>query len=145
MFHTLYVLICSPHDILAPEPGFNDSDAFILAHEHALRTTAWLKVLLTIPSNPVFNTGLFQFCVLKTGLIHLAFVRSLGRKETGSALAIEALEHVHIHTSAFIAGQRKYKWRITGDGQEGSGGPGQLTFWYRSWLQALAAPQFGAV
>lgn len=141
MFHTLYVLVCSPFNIVDPDEGYTESTAFVLAQEHALRATAWLKFLLDLPANTEFASGFFQFCILRTGLVHVSFLRALAGRHPGSSLVAEAQRHIRIHTLAFVAAQRGHEWRKIGAGEMSREETRHLhlTYWYRSWLQAISS------
>jgi hypothetical protein len=57
MFHTAYVLLCSPADDEKDDTLWILSEAFVTAQEHGLRTTAWLRCMLDGRHTPSFATG----------------------------------------------------------------------------------------
>jgi hypothetical protein len=82
-----------------------------------------------------------QFCIVKTGLIHLAFLRILQASPEPFLYKDETLEQISFHTMALIQGQRGSEWKDGGDlrwmEEDVERRGRKLTFWYREWLRAL--------
>jgi hypothetical protein len=75
-----------------------------------------------------FGFKFSQFCILKTGLIHVSFFRAL--PSAPSLLRTDVVTQIDYHTHALVAGQR--------GGKEAER---KMTIWLREWISALADVQ----
>ena len=57
MFLSAYALLCCPSDPRQDDVPWIASDAFLVAQDHALRSTLWLKCMLDGAVTPQFATG----------------------------------------------------------------------------------------
>lgn len=79
-----------------------DSDAFVVAQEHAIKATEILVPLVEAAVTPwIICLTEFQWCVLKTGLLHRAFLVAAENIGKGAeSLAIAAQREIAVHSAA---------------------------------------------
>lgn len=104
------------------------SSAYLLSQEHAIRATFVLQQLLEIGARrEQFAAPFFQFCVVRTGLVHFKYLCGAETADIGDRgegfndLLSQANGQLAIHTAALQAGQ----FGVLLDGE--------FTFWYKVW------------
>lgn len=153
MYHAAQVLLsCPSEDVIwsaTLDGEWISSGAFLKAQEHAIRATALLEQVIGAGiSVQQLCAPFFQFCVVRVGLVHLAYQRIASAAVEALATTIpdqqaqeqlqllqEAERQVNIHTTTLFLGQV--------DGIKGDGvaqGANEGTFWFRAWNTAVAAP-----
>lgn len=107
-YHTAYCIISSPPETHRRRKSVDEkwihSAAFVEANDHAIKSTQILMALLEVPGLPdVVRFVEFQWCVLRTGLLHQAFVdASEMAGEHGHWLAAEAKSYIALHSTALL-------------------------------------------
>jgi hypothetical protein len=91
----------------------------------------------------MFAIQFFQFCIVRTGLVHLSYYRlALALAQTpASGLSAEdqatllqqALAQIHVHSTTLMQGQVE---GVKAGAAAGGLLPNGLTYWYRAWLLA---------
>lgn len=100
------------------DPVWLQSTAFVRAQESAVKTTEILTPLVEAQGTaPHMCLPFFQYCVIRTGLMHLAFLKAAERAgQSDSQQAAEARAHIAIHSAALrkaqlgIGAERKSWW-----------------------------------
>jgi len=135
MFHSAIASLSSPSDgvlfnATEPDLAWIASPAYLVAQEHAIRATTLLRHLVTGSAGtvPQMMMPFFQYCVVRTGLVHLAFFRlatmASARGTIDQAVLTGAWENMRVHATALRNAQA-----ALGVGEE-------RTWWYEAWIQA---------
>lgn len=146
MYDAAQVLLSSPADEYVYNASVDldwlDTQAFLNAQEHAIRSTALLQnVISSKEAWAQISAPFFQFCVVRTGLVHLAYVRmasaALALSEPGQAAAQahqqllrEAKQQMDVHTATLRLGQLV---AIKSNEMD----QGQWSYFYRVWCAAI--------
>lgn len=147
-YHTAFCILCSPPDghIWTKQltASWVKSASFVEANDHAIKSTQILIPLLDAPELPDVGRFVeFQWCVLRTGLSHQAFLYAAEMAgERGRGLAAEAQTYIALHSAALLRAHEVNgivgtpwwidEWPARNDElsihREGSGFWGQLDF-----------------
>lgn len=103
-----------------------ESPAFLRAQEYAVKATEILTPLVEAPGTaPQMCLPFFQYCVIRTGVMHLAFLRAAqlaGKMDSQQAAVARA--QIAIHTAALRKAQ-------------GGLGAEQKSWWFEAWSSVV--------
>lgn len=121
-YHAIMCLLSSPSEEViwksAVDENWVNSPALVRAQEHAIRATEILIPLVTSSSTPPqMCLSFFQWCTVRTGLVHHAFILAAERGGLGNhELVATARLHIAVHAAALrkaqggIGADRKSWW-----------------------------------
>jgi hypothetical protein len=136
LYHTAHVVLATPAMGNFPSsPAWLATEDFVICHEHAMRATRLLQRFLDAGNAGHVCKPFFQYCVVRTGLVHLDFLYH--QQMSSGQSPLQALTADDIHTAILYLGQ------TPGSGAGGiaiAEGAAELetkSHWFRVWLAAL--------
>lgn len=128
LYHaTMCILFSAPEESVfrhTVDERWVDSEAFVIAQEHAIKATEILVPLVQAAVTPwIVCLPEVQWCVLRTGLLHRAFLVAAENNGKGAeSLAIAAQREMAIHSAALrkahiASGQGSEPWWASQWGQ----------------------------